>query len=58
MPFDWMHMNAVQKLPDGSYLANARHTRTTYKVLPNGTIEWIINGDDGGDFKLPGVGSA
>ena len=52
-PFDWMHLNSVQPLPDGSYLANARHTWATYKVNSKGAVDWTINGDTGGDFTLP-----
>lgn len=52
-PFDWLHINSVQLLPDGSYLTNARHTWATYKVNPAGKVDWTIDGDTGGDFSLP-----
>ena len=52
-PFDWMHMNSIQPLPDGSYLMNARHTWSAYKISSTGAVEWTITGDNGGDFKLP-----
>lgn len=50
-PFDWFHMNSIQRLGDG-YLVNSRHTWATYFVNCDGKVEWVIEGSHGGDFKL------
>lgn len=52
-PFDWFHTNSIQSF-EGNYLINSRNTWTSYYVNRNGSIEWTINGVDGGDFgSLP-----
>ena len=50
-PWDYFHINSVQKLSDG-YLVNSRHLFSTYKVSFNGSIDWHLSGYDGGDFAL------
>lgn len=55
-PYDYFHMNSIQK-HNGGYLINSRHCWATYFVNKNGTIEWQINGQNGGDLgKLPAGG--
>ncbi|KAJ5220224.1 hypothetical protein N7468_009428 [Penicillium chermesinum] len=51
-PWDWFHMNAVQRIGN-KYLVNSRHTWSTYLLDSKGGIEWRIDGGDGGDFVLP-----
>ena len=51
-PFDWFNMNSVQRVGT-SYLANSRHTWSTYMIDSTGKAEWAIQGQDGGDFLLP-----
>ena len=51
-PFDWFHMNSVQQVGT-SYLANSRHTWSTYMIDSAGKVEWTIQGEHGGDFSLP-----
>ncbi|CAL5867109.1 uncharacterized protein PFLUO_LOCUS1321 [Penicillium psychrofluorescens] len=48
-PFDWFHMNSIQKYGD-YYLINSRHVWQTYLVNRQGDIIWYIDGHDGGDF--------
>jgi hypothetical protein len=48
-PFDWFHMNSIQKWGD-HYLINSRHLWRTYLVNRQGDIVWYIDGQDGGDF--------
>lgn len=48
-PYDYFHINSIQKYR-GGYLINSRHTWTTYYANENGTIEWKVNGKDGGDL--------
>ncbi|KAM0352605.1 hypothetical protein ACHAP4_008751 [Fusarium culmorum] len=38
-PFDWFHMNSVTTLEDG-YLANSRHTWTSYALNSRGELQW------------------
>ena len=52
VPFDWVHLNSIRRLPDGTYLANSRNTWSTYRVNAEGKVDWTINGDTGGDFTL------
>ncbi|KAJ5950002.1 hypothetical protein N7454_001586 [Penicillium verhagenii] len=48
-PFDWFHMNSIQKWGD-HYLINSRHLWRTFLVNRAGEIVWYIDGQDGGDF--------
>jgi hypothetical protein len=51
-PFDWFHMNSVTTLNNG-YLANSRHTWTSYAIDSKGELQWFLEGSTGGDFTLP-----
>ncbi|KAI5309534.1 hypothetical protein KEM55_003030, partial [Ascosphaera atra] len=51
-PWGYFHINSVDKFQDGSYLVNSRHYCAFLKVLKNGTVDWILQGRDGGDFDL------
>ncbi|KAF5625625.1 hypothetical protein F52700_8990 [Fusarium sp. NRRL 52700] len=55
-PFDWFHMNSVTTLKDG-YLANSRHTWTSYALDTKGEVQWRLEGSNGGDFSLPAAGN-
>ncbi|KAJ5771883.1 hypothetical protein N7520_002412 [Penicillium odoratum] len=56
-PFDWFHMNSIQKWGD-HYLINSRHLWRTFLVNRQGEIVWYIDGQDGGDFgSLPTNGN-
>nr|POE49756.1 hypothetical protein CFP56_74594 [Quercus suber] len=48
-PYDFFHTNSIQSF-NGKFLINSRHTWSAYYVDRSGDIEWMINGDDGGDF--------
>lgn len=48
-PFDWFHINSVVNIGD-HFLVNSRHLWTTYLITAKGEIEWILQGDTGGDF--------
>ncbi|KAK7722969.1 hypothetical protein SLS57_004825 [Botryosphaeria dothidea] len=44
-PFDYFHLNSVEKFPDGDYLVSARHTDCVYKVSAHdGSIVWRLGG--------------
>jgi hypothetical protein len=44
-PWDWLHINAVKPLRDGSLLIDARNTWTTYKVNGyTGQVIWQLGG--------------
>lgn len=56
-PFDWFHMNSIQKVGD-HYLVNSRHLWRTFLVNKAGEIVWTIDGENGGDFgSLPENGT-
>lgn len=56
-PFDWFHMNSIQKWGD-HYLINSRHLWRTFLVNRQGEIVWYIDGEDGGSFgSLPTNGT-
>ncbi|KAK5163442.1 uncharacterized protein LTR77_010624 [Saxophila tyrrhenica] len=49
--WDILHLNSIDKFPDGDYLLSARHTNTLYKVShEDGSIVWRLEADHG-DFK-------
>ncbi|KAI5293834.1 hypothetical protein KEM52_005137 [Ascosphaera acerosa] len=55
-PWDFFHMNSIDKLQDGTYIMNARHYSTFAHILKNGTVAWKCQGITGDDFSLgPGV---
>lgn len=44
-PWDYFHLNSVEKMPDGNYLVSSRHTSTVFKVsAQDGTIMWRLGG--------------
>ena len=43
--WDILHLNSIDKFPDGDYLVSSRHTDTLYKISHlNGTIMWRLGG--------------
>ena len=45
LPWDYFHINSVDKNAAGDYLISARHTSTIYKISGrNGTILWQLGG--------------
>ena len=53
-PWDYFHINSIDKFTDGNYLISARHTSTIYKISSqNGTILWQLGGKSS-DFALIG----
>ncbi|KAJ9315201.1 hypothetical protein DTO271D3_4654 [Paecilomyces variotii] len=50
------HINSVDFFDDGAYLISSRYYCSIYRINRNGTVDWVLNGRSGGDFKLgPGV---
>jgi len=45
-PFDWYHINSVEKDSDGNYLISSRHFHHVVCVSPTGEILWILGGRD------------
>lgn len=44
-PWDYFHINSVEKLRGGDYIISARHTSTIYKISGrNGSILWRLGG--------------
>jgi hypothetical protein len=41
-PYDFFHVNSVDKFQDGSYLVSSMHTCSVYRVAADGTIQWIL----------------
>jgi hypothetical protein len=52
--WDILHLNAIDKFPDGDYLISSRHTDALYKISHhNGSIMWRLGGVKS-DFELLG----
>lgn len=44
-PYDYLHMNSIQQLPDGNLLVSARHTWAIYEISKQtGRILWTLGG--------------
>ncbi|KAE9390753.1 hypothetical protein BT96DRAFT_925668 [Gymnopus androsaceus JB14] len=43
-PWDYFHINSIQKNDDGNYLISSRHCHTLYLVNPDGDIIWRMGG--------------
>ncbi|KAI9653761.1 MAG: hypothetical protein M1821_006956 [Bathelium mastoideum] len=44
-PWDYFHINSIDKNKDGDYLVSGRHVAAIYKISgQNGTILWELNG--------------
>ncbi|OTB00822.1 hypothetical protein M426DRAFT_266826 [Hypoxylon sp. CI-4A] len=54
IPYGYFHMNSIDKFEDGSYLISSRYYCSIFKILKNGTVEWTLQGQSGGDFELDG----
>ncbi|KAI1078293.1 ASST-domain-containing protein [Whalleya microplaca] len=52
LPYGYFHINSVDKFEDGSYLISSRYYCSIFKIAQNGTIEWTLQGQTGGDFEL------
>lgn len=54
LPWDYFHINSVDKNADGDYLISARHTSCIYKISgKDGHVIWRLNGAKS-DFRLKG----
>lgn len=45
-PFDWYHINSVDKDSSGNYLISSRHFHHVVCVSPTGQTLWILGGKD------------
>jgi hypothetical protein len=55
-PWDYFHINSIDKNQDGDYLISARHVSAVYKISgKDGHIMWRLNGMKS-DFHLDGFG--
>jgi hypothetical protein len=44
-PYDYLHVNSIQQLPDGNLLVSARHTWALYKLeRRTGNVMWTLGG--------------
>ncbi|KAJ3968794.1 ASST-domain-containing protein [Lentinula raphanica] len=43
-PWDYFHINSIQKLDDGNFFISSRHCHTLYLVNPAGDILWKMGG--------------
>ena len=44
-PYDYLHVNSIQQLPDGNLLISGRHTWALYKVdRGTGSVIWTLGG--------------
>ncbi|EXJ71923.1 uncharacterized protein A1O5_04424 [Cladophialophora psammophila CBS 110553] len=44
IPFDFFHINSVDKDSKGNYLISSRHTHSVSCISPDGQIIWILGG--------------
>ena len=51
-PFDYFHINSVVNIGKDGYLIGSRHLWTTYLLNARGDIDWVLQGDTGGDFGV------
>jgi hypothetical protein len=51
-PYDFFHINAIQKLPNGNLLISGRHTWTVYEIdRKTGRVRWKLGGKHS-NFKI------
>ncbi len=51
-PYDYLHVNSIQPLPDGNLLVSARHTWALYKLdRRTGAVIWTLGGKRG-EFQM------
>jgi len=43
-PYDFFHINSVDKDPDGNYYISSRHMHTVTCLNPSGDVLWILGG--------------
>ncbi len=54
LPWDYFHINSIDKNAEGDYLISARHTSCIYKISgKDGHVIWRLNGAKS-DFRLKG----
>ncbi|CAG7923158.1 unnamed protein product [Penicillium olsonii] len=54
-PYGYFHINSVEKFQDGSYLISSRYYCSLFKIAKNGSVDWTLQGQTGGDFELKGI---
>ncbi|KAL4891458.1 ASST-domain-containing protein [Aspergillus ambiguus] len=51
-PYGYFHINSVEKFADGAYLISSRYFSSLFRIAQDGSVDWTLQGKDGGDFKL------
>ncbi|KAF9885572.1 hypothetical protein FE257_012778 [Aspergillus nanangensis] len=51
-PYGYFHINSVEKFRDGQYLISSRYYSSLFKIAKDGSVDWTLQGADGGDFQL------
>ncbi|CAK3918115.1 hypothetical protein AC578_9942 [Lecanosticta acicola] len=46
IPFDWYHLNSIDKDAHGNYIISSRHFHSVTAISPVGEILWILGGRD------------
>jgi len=55
-PYDYLHVNSIQPLPDGNLLVSARHTWAIYKLdRSTGNVIWTLGGKRSSFHMGPGA---
>jgi hypothetical protein len=55
-PYDYLHINSIQPLSDGSLFVSARHTWAVYKLdRSTGNVIWTLGGNQSGFDMGPGA---
>jgi len=54
-PFDYFHINAIDKTTSGNYLVSGRHVSTIYYISAiDGSIIWRVSSQKQSDFNVTG----
>nr|UPX44777.1 hypothetical protein FAC2J5_29 [Penicillium camemberti] len=50
---DWGHN--MDKFQDGTYIISSRYYCSLFKIAKDGSVDWTLQGQAGGDFELNGI---
>ncbi|KAJ5459381.1 hypothetical protein N7530_011325 [Penicillium desertorum] len=54
-PYGYFHINSVDKFQDGTYIISSRYYCSLFKIAKDGSVDWTLQGQTGGDFNLNGI---
>ncbi|KAJ5490124.1 hypothetical protein N7453_010949 [Penicillium expansum] len=54
-PYGYFHINSVDKFQDGTYIISSRYYCSLFKIAKDGSVDWTLQGQAGGDFEINGI---